>query len=168
MPSNQILSQADEAASSLARRRNSASAIANSEMPQSKQTTTSVNTHTTGLSMFFSPGEWIPISAVNLRRRNDPHDLHLMYPPNRTLRSSRIDQAGDLSNRANKVAKIDLMRYGAAPRTRSGSKDLPVASRHVLSDSLSFLSGSDPWKSIPWNAGIPYGSGRAELREDRL
>jgi hypothetical protein len=28
-----------------------------------------------GLSMFFSPGEWIPISPVNLLWLTDPHDL---------------------------------------------------------------------------------------------
>ena len=41
-------------------------------MPQSKQTTTSGNTHTTGLSIL---GKWMPISALNLFWLTDPHDL---------------------------------------------------------------------------------------------
>jgi hypothetical protein len=47
-------------------------------VPQSKQTESSGKTHTTGLSMFFSPGKWIPISAANLHWLTDPHDLQGM------------------------------------------------------------------------------------------
>jgi hypothetical protein len=35
-------------------------------VPQSKQTTTSGNTHTMGSSMFFSPAKWMAISPQNL------------------------------------------------------------------------------------------------------
>jgi hypothetical protein len=35
----------------------------------------------TGLSMFFSPGKWILISALNSLWLNDPHDLHGMTIP---------------------------------------------------------------------------------------
>ena len=41
-------------------------------MPQSKQTMTSGNIHTVGLSIFSSPRKWMPISALN---SNQPHDL---------------------------------------------------------------------------------------------
>jgi CheY-like chemotaxis protein len=54
--------------------RSSASGIANSAVPQSKQTTTSGNTHTTGLSIFFSPRKWMPISVLNFFWLTDPQD----------------------------------------------------------------------------------------------
>jgi hypothetical protein len=118
-------------------------------VPQSKQTTSSGNTHTTGLSMFFSPGKWMPISAVNLRRRTDPHDLHRMPPPNRNLKSFSIDLAHDLFSRANTLAKIDLIRCGAVPRTQSGPKGRPVASRHVLGDARRFLREAKSCEVLP-------------------
>jgi len=55
--------------------RNSASGTTKFAIPQFKQTTTSENTHTTDLSIFFSPGKWMPISALNLFWLTDPHDL---------------------------------------------------------------------------------------------
>lgn len=55
--------------------RNSASGTVNSAFPHSKQTISSGNTQAVGLSMFFSPGERMPISAMNLVVLNDPH-LH--------------------------------------------------------------------------------------------
>ena len=58
----------------------------NSAVPQSKQTMSSGKTHTTGLSMFFSPGKWMPISPVNLLWLTDAHDLQgilLQLDPNR-------------------------------------------------------------------------------------
>jgi hypothetical protein len=44
-------------------------------MPQSKQTINSGKTHTMGLSMLFSPGEWMPISPLILLWLTDPQDL---------------------------------------------------------------------------------------------
>src|ERR1700676_4829560 len=128
------LSHPAEALSPFARSRNlanSSSGTTNTAVPQYKQTTSSGNTHTTGLSMFLSPGECMPTSAVNLRRRTDPHDLHRMPPPHRNLKSFSIDLAHDLFNRVSTVAKIDVIRRGAVLRTQSGSKGRPVASRHV-------------------------------------
>ncbi len=69
------------AASPFASRRSSASGRANSAAPQSKQTTTSGNTITAGLSMFFSPRKWIPISAPNFLWLTDPHDLQGIPTP---------------------------------------------------------------------------------------
>ena len=55
--------------------RSSASGTSNSAVPQSKQTTISGNTHTTGLSISFSSGKWMAISAVNLLWLIDAHHL---------------------------------------------------------------------------------------------
>jgi|SRR5216684_4411375 len=80
-----MLGQPAAATSPFASWRSSASGTANWAVPQSKQTTSSGNTHTTGLSMFFSPGKWMAISAVNLLWLTDPHDLHGMPVPQSAL-----------------------------------------------------------------------------------
>src|SRR2546430_8909542 len=65
------------AASPFIRRHNWSSGIANSVLPHLRQTISSGKTHTTGLSRFFSPGEWMAISAVNLLCWSDAHALHV-------------------------------------------------------------------------------------------
>jgi hypothetical protein len=70
-----LLGYPSVAASPFASRRSSVSGTANSAVPQFRQTTSSGNTHTTGLSMLFRPGKWMHISPVNLLCLSDPHDL---------------------------------------------------------------------------------------------
>jgi hypothetical protein len=57
---------------------NSFSGTTNSDVPQSKQTISCGNIQTVGLSMFFSPGERMPISPMNVCWLTDPHDLQGM------------------------------------------------------------------------------------------
>src|SRR6266853_1727603 len=60
-------------------RRSSALGTTNSALPQSKQTISSENRKTAGLSMFFKPSRRMPVSALNLSRLIDPHDLQDIY-----------------------------------------------------------------------------------------
>jgi hypothetical protein len=66
------------AALPFASKRNSGSGIVNSALPQSQQTTSSGNTHTIGLSIFFSPGKWIAISPWKLTWFPDWQELQGM------------------------------------------------------------------------------------------
>ena len=59
--------------------RNAASGTTNCTAPQSKQSaSSSCDTRTWGLSKFFSPITWKAISALNLPRFSELHDLQTM------------------------------------------------------------------------------------------
>ena len=70
--------------------RSSASGAANFAVPQSKQTTILGKTHTGGLSMPFSTGKWMAISALNSRWLPDPHDSQDLEGIMSTLRCSIV------------------------------------------------------------------------------
>jgi hypothetical protein len=60
------------------------------------QTMSSGNSHTAGLSMFFSPGKWMAISAVNLAWLRDLHDLHgISTNPGLNASAQKIPHSSD-------------------------------------------------------------------------
>jgi hypothetical protein len=76
--------------------------------------------------MFFAPGKWMPISALNLLWLTDPHDLHDTPPP-------------DSETKRHLLGRISFLEcvHGSKCRASTGGDTLiPIVTRKQVVTSM--------------------------------